>query len=160
AASAGLVLAVFAGLQALLAPVAGRLSDRVGRRAMATAAGLLYAGGLLLFLLLPLSGPMTGFLGALALTGVATGLASAPVQAASLASCPPHLVGVASGVWYSARYLGNITGTLLTSLLLPADLSGGAPALFTALAVTALVLVGTARLLPGEGARQEEVVVD
>ncbi|MFZ5815856.1 MAG: MFS transporter, partial [Bacillota bacterium] len=42
AASAGLVLAVFAGLQALLAPVAGRLSDRVGRRAMATAAGLLY----------------------------------------------------------------------------------------------------------------------
>lgn len=152
--TAGLVMALFAGLQALLSPAAGHLSDRLGRRALATAAALLYLAGSLLLWALPPSAPLLWYLGALALAGAATGLASAPVQAASLAACPPHLIGVGSGIWYSARYLGNITGTLLPSLLLPADLSGGAPALYAALAVVALLLTGAAQLLPG-GARPD-----
>lgn len=148
AASAGMVLALFAGLQALVSPLAGRLSDQVGRRAVATAASLLFVSGALLLWRLPPAAPMGWYLAAMVLTGAGVGLASAPVQAASLAACPTHLVGVASGVWYSARYLGNITGTLLTSLLLPADGSSGA-LLYAALTGAAILLTGAVRFLPG-----------
>lgn len=150
AAASGVQMALFSGMQ-LIAPLAGRLSDRWGRQVpVMFGAGLFLAGWVGLLLVAP--GSSLGWVTvALLCAGTGYGLTQAPVQAACLASLPRADVGVGSGVWYSSRYLGNVAGALLCSLLLPHDLAGGAPVLWWTQVGVALALVGSARLLPVHG---------
>lgn len=151
----GLVMSIYSLVQVLISPLAGRLSDRLGRRLPVIAGGLLYvAAAGVLWGVTPQT-PLLFVVGALAAGGVGTGLASAPIQAAALAEVPPELVGVGAGVWYSSRYLGNIGGALLTGLLLPQRLDAGAGALYAALAAIALLLALTATWLPGVAERAD-----
>lgn len=153
AAASGVQMALFSAMQ-LIAPVAGRLSDRWGRQVpVFVGAGLFLAGWAGLLLVAPGSS-LVWVTGALVLAGTGYGLTQAPIQAACLASLPRADVGVGSGVWYSSRYLGNVAGALLTSLLLPHDLAGGAAVLWWTQVGVALALAASARLLP---AREEDL---
>lgn len=151
---AGMVMGIYSVVQVLISPVAGRLSDRFGRRLPVVAGGLLYmVAASILWGVTPQT-PLLYLVGALVAGGVGTGLASAPIQAAALAELPTDLVGVGAGVWYSSRYMGNIGGALLTSLLLPQRLEAGAGELYLVLAAIAAVLAFTAVGLPGAARRE------
>lgn len=147
ATAAGLQMALFSGMQ-VLAPISGRLSDRLGRRLPVVAGGALFMlGWLQLGWLSP--GSSIGWVTmALMLGGFGFAFSSAPIQAACLAALPRADVGVGSGVWYSSRYLGNVSGALLSSLLLPKDLSGGASLLNWTMAGVAVALAACAWFLP------------
>jgi EmrB/QacA subfamily drug resistance transporter len=147
ATTAGLYMAVFAVLQVAVAPVAGRLSDRLDRRQLVGVAGVFFLLGAAVLWRLNIATALLWVPLGLALVGTGVGLTTAPVQAALLSACPPALVGVGSGVWYSSRYLGNISGALLTSLLLPANPGQSAHGLYTVLGVAAVLLTASSRFL-------------
>lgn len=148
ATTSGVQMAVFSLMQVLVAPISGRLSDSWGRRPMVVLGGVLYlASGIIIALLQPHTSVLV-LLVALILAGTGTGMASAPIQATALGACPPEDVGTGSGVWYTSRYLGNITGALLAGLLMPANLSGGAAHLFWTVASIAVALTLSAGFMP------------
>lgn len=147
-ATVGWVVSTLSVTQVVVAPFAGRLSDRLGRRLLVMVGGLLYLVGALILFTESGGSTLIWVVTALALAGTGTGLATPPIQTASVAACPPALTGVGSGIWYSSRYLGNIAGALMTGLLLPSDLSAQLGTLYATVGACAILLTGTAHFLP------------
>ncbi|HEY3940874.1 MAG TPA: DHA2 family efflux MFS transporter permease subunit [Acidimicrobiales bacterium] len=115
AARAGLELTVMPLCLGLVAPVAGRLSDRVGSRSLTVTGMLVVAGALGAAVAL---GPGHAvFVVALAVAGVGLGL-FIPANNAAVMSCTPKAEsGVASGVLNMARGMGTALGLVLTGLV-------------------------------------------
>jgi EmrB/QacA subfamily drug resistance transporter len=139
----GWVLVVFSGAMAVVSPLGGRLSDRVGRATPVVAgSGLLVAGAALL--LGADADTSTGFvLVALVLTGVGVGLQMGAQQSAALESAPVSMAGVAGGVWSTARYIGSIAGSAILASVIGEQADAG-----EIHAVLAVVLVAGIVLLP------------
>jgi EmrB/QacA subfamily drug resistance transporter len=150
AAASGVQMALFSAMQ-LVAPLAGRLSDRWGRQVPVLIGGGLFLAGWAGLLLVAQGSSLVWVTVPLLLAGTGYGLTQAPIQAACLSALPRADVGVGSGVWYSSRYLGNVAGALLSSLLLPHELAQGAPVLWWTQVAVAVALVASARLLPAHG---------
>jgi EmrB/QacA subfamily drug resistance transporter len=115
---AGLLLTMTPLAMALLAPIAGRTSDRVGSRALTSAGLLVLAAGLLL---LGSCGETT----ALAIVGaglfvVGTGMAifQSPNTAAVMRATPRGNAGVGSAFIAEARNVGMALGIALTAALI------------------------------------------
>ena len=111
------------------APIAGRLADQVGARALTTAGMLLTAVGL--WFLSRLGAMPAGFrlAAGLALVGVGQGLFAVPNASALLSLVPPERLGLASGLQGTTRNLGIAAGVALTGALVTARYhahSGGA----------------------------------
>ncbi|GIH21887.1 hypothetical protein Aph01nite_01970 [Acrocarpospora phusangensis] len=99
-----------------LAPLSGKLADKVGGR-LPLASGLtLYALGVLGLAFL--TSTAATFLLPLALIGVGMGLAFAPATVEGLRPIPPLLAGVASGTLNTARQLGGAAGAFVIGALL------------------------------------------
>jgi MFS family permease len=113
------------GLILIVAPLAGRLTDRFGSRAPATAGMLLIAFGLLLLSDFGLGGGLGGLLPSLAVIGLGIGLVTTPVTAAALADSADHQIGVAAGVLNTSRMVGLTLGTALMSAIVAARWPGG-----------------------------------
>jgi len=117
---AGLVLAPGAVALALLSPVAGRLSDRVGARPPIFA-GLL--GMLLSMLFLSTFGagasPVVVSLGMLGM-GAGFAFANSPTTNAAAAALPREEVGVGLGIYQGLFFLGGGTGPALIGAFLAA----------------------------------------
>lgn len=113
------------GLILLVAPLAGKLTDRSGARAPATAGMLLIALGLLLLSELGLDGGLGGLLPSLSVIGVGVGLVTTPVTAAALTGVPEHEAGVAAGVLNTSRMLGLTLGIALMGAIVAARWPGG-----------------------------------
>lgn len=112
---AGLVLIAQPVVMAVASPFAGRLSDRVEPRVLASAGMALSAAGLVLFSLL---GPDTGFgfiAASLALIGLGFGLFSSPNTNAVMGSVGRRHLGVASAALGTMRLTGQMmsAGTVL-----------------------------------------------
>lgn len=150
AAASGVQMALFSAMQ-LVAPLAGRLSDRWGRQVPVLVGGGLFLAGWAGLLLVAPGSSLVWVTVPMLLAGTGYGLTQAPIQAACLASLPRADVGVGSGVWYSSRYLGNVAGALCSSLLLPRNLAQGAGTLWWTQVAVALALMASARLLPARG---------
>jgi EmrB/QacA subfamily drug resistance transporter len=150
AAASGVQMALFSAMQ-LVAPVAGRLSDRWGRQVPVLIGGGLFLAGWAGLLLVTQGSSLVWVTVPLLLAGTGYGLTQAPIQAACLSALPRADVGVGSGVWYSSRYLGNVAGALFSSLLLPHELAQGAPVLWWTQVAVAVALMASARLLPAHG---------
>ena len=107
---AGLVLTAQPLVMAVVAPVSGTLSDRVGSRAPATVGMALLAIGLLLLTRTSGTASVGAIAAALAVVGLGVGLFVSPNNSALMGSAPRHRQGIASGVLAEARNVGMVLG--------------------------------------------------
>lgn len=114
---AGLVLVVQPALMALLSGPAGRLSDRIAPRLLASAGMGLTMVGLVLLSTLGAATPMWVVLVALAVLGVAFALFSSPNTNAVMGSVEKRYLGIASATLGTMRGLGQMLSLAITGLL-------------------------------------------
>lgn len=135
AGAAGLALTPGAVAQALLSPLSGRLSDRVGAKAPITA-GL--ATMLLSLLFVSTFAAGAGAVAvAVGVLGLSTGMALVhpPLTNAAAGSLPEAEVGGGIGIFQGLLFLGGGTGPALTGAFLVAREEAGAGAINPAYAL-------------------------
>jgi EmrB/QacA subfamily drug resistance transporter len=143
----------------LIAPQAGRLSDRIGPRPFVTAGMVILSGAMIVFSRLGLHENFWGLLPGMLLGGVGMSFAMAPVTAAAMQSVRPDKAGVGSAVLNSARQVGGSMGVAIMGAIVAASTTAGRPdptgflngfhhALETAAGLTLLGAVIAALTLP------------
>jgi EmrB/QacA subfamily drug resistance transporter len=118
AQAAGGLLAVQPLVQAGLSPFAGRLSDRVDPRVVASSGMGLIAVGLALLALVGAATPLALVVGCLALLGAGFGLFSSPNTNAVMGSVDARFYGVASATLATVRLVGQMLSMGAASLVL------------------------------------------
>jgi len=118
ASQAGMIMMVQPLTMAVLSPLAGRLSDRLEPRLLASAGMALTALGLASLASLTSTSSLTAMVLALLLTGVGFSLFSSPNVNAIMSSVEPRLMGSASGAVATMRLLGQLTSMVLVTLML------------------------------------------
>lgn len=118
AVQTGLMLTAWPLATGLVAPIAGRLVDRISARPLTTLGMAIFSAGLLLTTAIPVaSGPLP-MVAALLLTGAGFGLFQAPNNHSILTTAPRERSGAASGLQSTARQLGQSLGAALAALLI------------------------------------------
>jgi EmrB/QacA subfamily drug resistance transporter len=156
----------------LVAPQAGRLSDKVGPRWFMASGMTLVATSLLLFSRLGVGSTFWTALPALIVGGLGMGITMTPTVSAAMGSVPVDKAGVGSGVINSMRQIGGSVGLALTGAIVatrfnvvthptPADFVAGfqlglqvASAIALAGAVIAAVTIGRIEHPVGEPATE------
>ncbi|MEO5576531.1 MAG: MFS transporter [Gaiellaceae bacterium] len=121
----GAVFLPMTGLILVVAPLAGKLTDRIGSRAPATGGMLLIALGLLLLSEFGLRGGLGGLVSSLAVVGLGVGLVTTPVTVGALAGAAEHEDGVAAGLLNTSRMVGLSLGIALMGAIVAARWPGG-----------------------------------
>ncbi|WJH29292.1 MFS transporter [Paenibacillus sp. CC-CFT742] len=107
------------GLCSLIAsPIAGRWIDKSGPRPALLMSGMLMTLGSVWIVTLDQTSPVISVCLALAAFGISNGLNSVAMQAALFRSTPKEIIGVASGIFNTSRYLGTILSSLLISVVM------------------------------------------
>ncbi len=106
--SAGLILVAMPAMQAIFSPLAGRLSDRVEPRLIASAGMALTTVGLVIFIFLNEATPLGLIIGNLVLMGLGFALFSSPNTNAVMSSAPKTAYGVASATLATMRQVGMV----------------------------------------------------
>jgi MFS family permease len=140
----------------LVAPFAGRWSDRIGPRWLMGAGMTLLTVSLLLFGRLDEGSTFWSIVPGLVVGGLGMGLTMAPTTAAAMGSVPVDKAGVGSAVINSMRQVGGslgiaVMGTLIATTVTVGQLSPAYPSQFVdgyhrALFVGAAILLGGAVL--------------
>lgn len=107
-AHAGSILIVQPVVMAMISPIAGRLSDRIEPRIVASAGMTFTAFGLLLLIFLTETTPIWHLLVILIVLGIGFGLFSSPNTNAIMSSVDKRFYGVASGMNGTMRLLGQM----------------------------------------------------
>jgi EmrB/QacA subfamily drug resistance transporter len=138
----------------VVAPIAGRLSDRIGSRWLMGAGMTIVGTSLLLYQRVGLHSDFWTLLPAMLLGGIGMAMTMSPMTAAAMGSVPVDKAGVGSGVLNSFRQLGGSLGIALMGAILASYLHhpAGTPAaaqdfvngLHAALAVAAAVTFAAA----------------
>jgi EmrB/QacA subfamily drug resistance transporter len=119
ALKAGLVMAPASLISMFVAPVAGRMTDRIGGKYILMSGLILFGAGMgwLALIARPGSGwPV--FLPALTVAGLGMGCIFAPLITVSMRNIEPRLAGAASGVLNTVRQVGMVIGTAAVGALL------------------------------------------
>ena len=151
ASQAGIVLTAQPIVMAVVAPVSGTMSDRLGSRGLATAGMLVLGIGMVMLALLVAHGSFGAIAGALAIVGLGVGTFVSPNNSALMGAAPMHRQGIASGVLATARNVGMVLGVgfagavFTTVLARAATPMSGLPAAVRAslLAAAVLAAIGT-----------------
>jgi len=106
--SAGLILVAMPAIQAIFSPLAGRLSDRIEPRIIASAGMALTTVGLAVFIFLNEKTPLELIIGNLTLMGFGFALFSSPNTNAVMSSAPKTAYGVASAMVATMRQIGMV----------------------------------------------------
>jgi MFS family permease len=141
----GTMLGALSIISAVLAPIAGRVSDARGRRLPAqTGAFIMLAATLTLAVGISndISYLMLG--GCLAALGLGLGLSFGPASTAAIESAPRELAGAASGTNSMMRYLGSIIGAGILGSVLSKDTGTPDIWLFHLIFIVLLVIAGLA----------------
>jgi EmrB/QacA subfamily drug resistance transporter len=109
----GLILTALSVGSAGLAPIGGRLSDRIGRRTPVVAGMLLLTVGSFILLAGGADIGTQNLVVALFIAGVGLGLAVSSMQASAVESVAAEHAGVVSGIYSTNRYLGSIVGSAI-----------------------------------------------
>ena len=116
AVETGLLLTPWPLMTAIMAPIAGRLSDRF-RAATLCGIGLsVLCAGLLLLAGLGDAPSQTAIVGRMVVCGVGFGFFQSPNLRAIMSSAPPERSGGASGIIATSRLVGQSTGAALVAL--------------------------------------------
>lgn len=120
--TSGQVVAIGSVIMAVMAPVAGSLSDRISpnRVSMIGVGLIVIMAGCALFLSNSSTLPLVIFV--LVLQGLGFALFSSPNMALIMNSVPPSSVGMASAFSAKARSLGMMAGMLVTGLLISLEM--------------------------------------
>jgi EmrB/QacA subfamily drug resistance transporter len=151
----------------LVAPIAGRTSDRLGSRGLMTAGMLLLAVQLLLFSRLGVDSSFWNLLPALLIGGVGMACTMTPSAAAATRSVPVDKAGVGSAVLNCARQVGGTMGVAIMGAIMAAELGdvptaeafmrGFERALLVAAAIAVVgAIVAYVLVRPHEGAGERE----
>ncbi len=135
----GLLMTPWPAMTAVLAPIAGRLADRVSAGLLGGVGLAIFAAGLALLALLPAHASTADIVWRMAICGGGFGLFQSPNNRAIISSAPPRRSGGASGMLGTARLLGQTTGAALVAVVfsfLPAQ--GMGAALFLAAGIAGL----------------------
>jgi EmrB/QacA subfamily drug resistance transporter len=113
----------------LIAPIAGKSSDRIGSRALMTAGMLCLAASLAIFSRLGLDSTFWDFFPGLLVGGFGMALVMTPMTAAALGSVPVEKSGVGSGVLNTFRQVGGALGIAVMGAIVASyvDLGSGRP---------------------------------
>jgi MFS family permease len=132
----------------LVAPVAGKLVDRVGARALAAPGLVMQAVGFVWLLHeAHTHAPYAAFVAPFVLAGVGISMALPAPSAAGLNAAPPALLGRAAGVVNTVQQIGQAAGVAVVTVVFDAHgslatpestLSGYEPALATAAGISVL----------------------
>ena len=132
----------------LVAPIAGRLVDRVGARALSAPGLLLQAVGFVWLLHeAHTHASYGGFVVPFVLAGVGISMSLPAASAAGLNAAPPALLGRAAGVLNTVQQVGQAAGVAVVTVVFDAHgslatpaatLSGYEPALLTAAGISTL----------------------
>jgi EmrB/QacA subfamily drug resistance transporter len=109
----------------LLAPQAGRLSDRIGPRPFVAGGMVVLAGSLFWFAQLGVSESFWKLLPGMLLGGIGMSAAMAPVTAAAMSSVRPDKAGVGSAVLNSMRQVGGSLGIAIMGAIVASGVSSG-----------------------------------
>jgi len=147
-----------------IAPIGGRISDSVGRRAPVVIGSVLMVAGVtaLLFGINPDVSYLFLAL-VLALLGVGLGLSTGPASAAAIESTPRELAGAAAGTNSMMRYVGSIIGAGVLGSVLNTNAAAPGTDLFRlifALLVVMSVLAALCRLLVHRFPKREDQAQD
>jgi EmrB/QacA subfamily drug resistance transporter len=149
-AQAGLILTAQPVVMAIVAPLSGSLSDRIGSRLPTTLGMLILA--IATFLLSRMGGDtaLWAVAGGLALTGLGTGLFVSPNNSSLMGAAPRNRQGIAGAVLGTARNIGmvlgiGIAGAIFNTISIRAQ-GGGSASFFAAIQASFLVAAGAALL--------------
>ena len=113
------ILMLSLGLCSLVtAPIAGRWIDRSGPRAALLMSAILMTFGSVWLVILNDNSPVISVCVALAAFGIGNGLNNVGLQAVLFKSSPKEIIGVASGLFNTSRYLGTILSSLLIGIIM------------------------------------------
>ena len=152
---AGAALLPWTILIVIFAPIAGKLSDRVGSRWLMAAGMTTVAGCCLLLSTIGLHSTFWNLLPAFILGGLGMSFVMTPMSAAAMGAAPVDKAGVASGVLNTFRQVGvalgiAITGAIVVNRAAAAARGGASPpeafvhGLTFAMKVSALICFGAA----------------
>lgn len=113
----GLFLIILPILMFVLAPLSGRLSDKIGFRLLTSLGMIGVGGGQLILSGLQVGSSLTRVLVALVVGGIGVGLFSTPNSSAMMGSVPEDKRAIASGVLATNRNIGQSLGVALMATL-------------------------------------------
>jgi len=151
AAQAGLILSAQPLVMAVVAPISGTLSDRIGTRLPAVIGMAILSAGLFLLSRLGAQSDIRSMMLALAVIGFGTGAFISPNNSALMGSASKSRQGIAAGILATARNFGmvlgvGIAGAIFTTVLAHETAASNTPlgtvqngAIFNALGMSFLV---------------------
>lgn len=118
----GLILSAQPFIMALIAPVSGTISDKIGARIPGIIGMSLLSAGLFMLSRLTLDTPISYILQCLFTTGLGIGIFISPNNSALMGAAPSNRQGIAAGILATARNVGmvlgiGISGAIFTTIL-------------------------------------------
>jgi EmrB/QacA subfamily drug resistance transporter len=119
ALKAGLAMAPASLISLFVAPVAGRMTDKIGGKYILMSGLILFGAGMgWLALIAHPNSTWPSFLAPLIVAGLGLGCIFAPLVTTAMRNIPPQLAGAASGVLNTVRQVGLVIGTAAVGALL------------------------------------------
>jgi EmrB/QacA subfamily drug resistance transporter len=133
---AGLTMMPMSLMLMFVAPLSGRLSDRIGARwILTTGITLVTVGILLMTSQVSAATNWQSLLPALLVMGSGMGMTFAPMTAAAMSQVPPRISGSASGILNTSRNIGQLLGIAVLGSLLQSRLGLHAGTEFSSLPI-------------------------
>jgi EmrB/QacA subfamily drug resistance transporter len=133
---AGLTMMPMSLMLMIVAPVSGRLSDRIGARwILITGLTLVTVGIILMTSQVSTTTNWRTLLPGLLVTGTGMGMTFAPMTAAAMSQVPPRISGSASGILNTSRNIGQLLGIAVLGSVLQSRLGLHAGAEFSSLPI-------------------------
>ena len=120
---AGLTMMPMSFMLMIVAPLSGRLSDRIGARwILTTGLTLVTLGIIMITSQVTTTTSWRPLLPALLITGTGMGMTFAPMTAAAMSQVPPRISGSASGILNTSRNIGQLLGIAVLGSILQSRL--------------------------------------
>lgn len=114
---AGTILVAQPLMMTILSPFAGKLSDRIEPRKLATAGMLISAIGLFTLALIGQETSVYMIVAVLIVMGIGFGIFSSPNMNTIMSSVDKHQLGIASGTSSTMRVVGQMTSMMIATLV-------------------------------------------